>query len=653
MSGMNKILETIQGPADVRRLARDGLAELARELREEITRVVTANGGHLASNLGTVELTLALHRCYDFDRDVLVWDVGHQAYTHKLLTGRRERFHTLRQQGGLSGFPCKDEGPYDLFTTGHAGTAISSAVGLVCADALAGRQRRVVAVVGDGSLTNGVALEALNHAGALGRNLLVVLNDNKMSIGRTVGGISRHLDRLRSAELYNRAKRRIRELVRRLPGIGEAAEAALGQIKEGIKVAVGSETLFDQIGFRSFGPVDGHRLDDLIEVFEAVRDLGGPILVHVVTEKGRGHAEAANDPSGYHSRGPKEEPCALIEPANGPPAPSYTSVFADALCRAATARDDVVAITAAMGEGTGLAEFTRRFPDRSFDVGIGEEHAVTFAGGLATAGRTPVVAIYSTFLQRAYDQVFHDLCLQRLHAVLCLDRAGLVGADGPTHHGVFDIAYLRHLPGMVLAAPRDGAELASMLAAALAGERVWAIRFPKAPVPALDWPVPAPVELGQAEVLRDGSQAALIAYGSMVAPAWEAAARLAERGIEAAVVNARFAKPLDGALLASLAARVPLLVTIEEHAVAGGFGSAVLEALAAHGAPSCRVELLGIPDRFIAHGSREALLGGLGLTAQGIAERVAELAGHETAHCRLQVADCRSKPEIPSSSPEA
>lgn len=622
---MGRVLDGVNGPADVRRLPRELLGQLAQELREEISRVVAANGGHLASNLGTVELTIALHRCLDLDRDALIWDVGHQAYAHKLLTGRRERFATLRRPGGLSGYPCKDESPYDLFTTGHAGTAISTALGLVCADALAGRQRRVVAVVGDGAIANGVALEAINHAGALARNLLVVLNDNKMSISRTVGGISQYLDKLRSGELYNRAKRRIREMVRRLPGIGGAAEAALGQLKESIKVAVGSETLFDQIGFRTFGPVDGHRLDDLIELLEAVRNLPGPILVHVVTQKGRGHPLAVSDPSRYHSRMPMPPPTGAVEPADGPPAPSYTSVFSEALCRLAATRDEVVAITAAMEDGTGLAEFARRFPERFFDVGICEEHAVAFAGGLAAAGCKPVVAIYSTFLQRAYDQVFHDLCLQRLSAVLCMDRAGLVGADGPTHHGVYDIAFLRHLPGIVLAAPRDGAELEAMLATALASDRPWAIRFPKAPVPTVRWPVATPIEVGQAELLCEGAQAALIAYGSMVAPAWEAAELLARQGIQVGVVNARFAKPVDVDLLASLAARVPLLVTIEEHATAGGFGSAVLEALAAHGTLRCQVEVLGVPDRFIAHGTREGLLEELGLSARGIASRVVEL----------------------------
>jgi len=620
------ILDGINGPADVRRLSAEQLPQLVAELREEICRVVAANGGHLASNLGAVELTVALHRVFDLDRDALLWDVGHQTYAHKLLTGRHEQFHTLRQEGGLSGFPNRFESPYDPVTTGHAGTALSTALGLVCADVLAGRRRHVVAVVGDGALTNGVALEALNHAGALGKDILVVLNDNRMSIGRTMGAIAQYLDRFRTARFYNKAKWELRRFLRSLPGIGGHAEAALGQLKESIKVAVGSETLFDQIGFRMFGPVDGHRLDELIALLNAVKQLSGPILLHVLTQKGRGSAAAASDPSRYHSAGPVVLPVCEPEPANGAKeGPSYTAVFSDALCRLGEEREDIVAITAAMEGGTGLGEFARRWPQRFFDVGICESHAVTFAGGLAIAGHRPVVAIYSTFLQRSYDQVFHDLCLQRVGAVLCMDRAGLVGADGPTHHGVFDIAFLRHLPGIVLAAPKDGAELEALLRAAVASGRVWAIRFPKAQVPAISWPEEAPVELGQAELLREGSHAALVAYGSMVAPAWEAADLLARRGIDAAVVNARFVKPVDAALLASLASRVPLLVTLEEHAVAGGFGSAVLEALSAHGPVPCRVEAMGIPDRFVEHGPREALLAGLGLSARDIADHVAEL----------------------------
>ena len=630
---MTTLLDTINEPADLRRLSAKELAALAQEIRDEIARVVRANGGHLASNLGSVELTIALHRCFDFRTDALVWDVGHQAYAHKLLTGRRDQFATLRQQGGLSGFPSKSESPYDPFTAGHAGTAISQAIGLVCADELAGRERKVVAVVGDGSLTSGMALEALNHVGHLGKDLLVVLNDNRMSISATVGGLAQHLDRLRTARFYNEAKQEVRRLVGRLPGVGDFVESALGHLKEGIKATVLSGNLFEHLGFRSFGPIDGHSLDDLGENLEAIRKLDGPVLLHVVTEKGRGDSEAASDPTRYHSAKPVP-PCP-VEPAPGnhEELKSYTRVFAGALCSLAASHGDLVAITAAMEDGTGLAEFDKRFPERFFDVGIAEQHAIAFAAGVSAAGRLPVVAIYSTFLQRGYDQVFHDLCLQELPAVLCIDRAGLVGADGPTHHGAYDIAYLRHLPGIVLAAPRDAAELEAMLEAAVASNGLWAIRIPRCGVPAADLAAQrAPLELGKAEVLRPGGDAALVAYGAMVAPACAAAALLAAEGIEATVVNARFAKPLDRARLAELAARVPLLATIEDHALAGGFGSAVLECLAEPGRVACRVERLGIPDRFIEHGPRDALLDGLGLSARGIAARVAGmLAGTRSA----------------------
>ena len=625
---MSTILETIEGPADLRGLSVRQLEQLAQELRDEISRVVALNGGHLASNLGAIELTIALHRCFDFASDALIWDVGHQAYAHKLLTGRRDIFPTLRQQGGMSGFPNRGESPYDLFTTGHAGTSVSSALGLVCADELMGRERRVVAVIGDGSLTTGIALEGLNYAGALGKDLLIVLNDNRMSISATVGGLSQHLDRLRSTRFYNEAKREVRRVVSRLPYVGGAVEHALTHLKDGIKATVSPESLFDQLGFRSFGPIDGHSLTDLIEILEGVHELAGPILLHVVTEKGRGHSRAESDPTRYHSAKPTPGPVEEPEAAAKPESPSYTSVFAQALCRIGRRDDRVVAITAAMEDGTGLVEFGREFPGRFFDVGICEQHAVAFAGALSGAGLKPVVAIYSTFLQRGYDQVVHDLCLQGTPAVLCMDRAGIVGPDGATHQGVFDIAYLRHVPGLVLAAPKDGPELEAMLEAAVGSDRIWAIRFPKAPVPAIEWPAGAPVAVGKGELLRDGGGAALVAYGAMVERAWQAAALLAERGVEAAVVNARFAKPVDAALLAGLGARVPLLVTLEDHAVQGGFGSAVLEALAGEGGCWARVACLGIGDAFVEHGERAALLEGLGLSAEGIAARViGELGG--------------------------
>jgi len=616
------ILERIDGPQDLHELTREQLDVLAQEIREEITRVVTQNGGHLASNLGCVELTIALHRVFDFGNDALVWDVGHQAYVHKLLTGRRDAFPSLRLQGGLSGFPNTGESPYDLFSVGHAGTSISSALGLVCADAVVGRRRRVVAVIGDGSMTSGLALEALNQAGAIGRDLLVVLNDNKMSISATVGGLSRHLDRLRSARFYNQAKSEIRRLVHSLPGVGGMVGSALGHIKEGLKATLLPETLFDQLGFRTFGPVDGHDLDDLIEHMEQVRDLPGPVLLHVVTEKGRGHPEAADDPARFHGVSPTSCPVEPGVTTRRPSSPTYTSVFASCLCQLGERDARIVAVTAAMESGTGLGDFGRRHPDRFFDVGICEQHAVTFAGGLSAAGAKPVVGIYSTFLQRGYDQVFHDVCLQGNDVLLCLDRAGLVGADGPTHHGVFDIAYLRHLPDIVLAAPKDGPELEAMVSAALHAGGAWAVRFPRCSVPAEPLGGTPCIEVGKAEVLAEGDDGAIVAYGAMVEPAFGASRLLADEGVHVTVVNGRFAKPVDAALVAELASRVPVIVTVEDHSVVGGFGSAVLEALAGQGDTGCPVVCMGVPDRFIEHGTRGALLEELGLTAAGIAEQV-------------------------------
>lgn len=624
---MSTILETIDEPADLRPLSERQLEQLAQEIRDEINRVVSRTGGHLASNLGAVELTLALHRAFDFATDALVWDVGHQAYAHKLLTGRRDRFETLRQQGGISGFPNKHESPYDLFTAGHAGTSISSAIGLVCADALMERKRRVVAVIGDGSLTSGLALEALNYAGALGKDLLLVLNDNKMSISPTVGGLSRHLDRMRSTRLYVETKREVKRVVHKLPYVGDFVESALGHLKDGIKAAVSRETLFDQLGFRAFGPVDGHSIPDLLESLESVRDLSGPVLLHVVTEKGRGHRDAESNPTRFHSAKPTACPVEESKTEPKPDRPKYTSLFAKALCRLGHEDERVVAITAAMEDGTGLVEFGRAFPGRFFDVGICEQHAVAFAGGLGAAGLKPVLAIYSTFLQRGYDQVFHDVCLQETPVVMCLDRGGLVGADGATHHGVFDIAYLRHVPGLVLSAPKDGGELEAMLEAAVASGRIWAFRIPRSAVPAVDWGECRPIEIGKGELLREGRDAAIVAYGAMVEPAWQAAEILGPEGIDVAVANARFAKPMDTGLLQNLASWVPVIVTVEDHAVLGGFGSAVLEALAAAGITGLRVECMGIPDRFIEHGTRDDLLAELGLCPEGIAARVREAVG--------------------------
>ena len=623
---MADLLKNIKCPADLQNLSVLELPQLAQEIRERIIEVVSKNQGHLASNLGAVELTLALHYCFDFRTDRLVWDVGHQCYTHKILTGRNEQFGTLRQPGGLAGFPSKSESPYDPFTTGHSGAAISTALGLVCADGALGTSRSVVAVLGDGAVAAGMSLEGLNHAGALKRKLLVVLNDNKMSISETVGAFSDYLSRVRLAPVYADFKKEIHHLLGRVPVLGRTMEEGLEHLKEAVRRSIVPGQMFEELGFTYFGPIDGHNVELLIQTLRDVKQKNGPVLLHVVTTKGKGFYPAVNDPARFHSAKTFQcEDGSLIEPDSSP-GRSYTEYFADAVLAAAERDRRVVAVTAAMPDGTGLTRFRERFPDRYFDVGICEQHGLGLGSGLATGGAKPVVAIYSTFLQRAYDQVFHDVCLQDIPVLLAMDRAGLVGADGATHHGLFDIAYLRHLPNVVLMAPKDGHELAAMVEFALEQESPVAIRYPRVRAPEQPLsPAADPITLGRAEVLRQGDTVALVAYGSMVQTACEAADLLASESLDATVVNARFAKPLDTALLSDLAGRVKVVATLEEHALAGGFGSAVLEALTDSGDVPCKLLRFGVPDEFIAHGDRDALLAQVGLDAESIARRVKEV----------------------------
>jgi 1-deoxy-D-xylulose-5-phosphate synthase len=594
---------------------------LAEELRRRITAVVGEKGGHLSSNLGIVELTIALHRAFDFSRDRLVLDVGHQCYPHKLLTGRGERFGSLRSKGGVSGFPSPRESPYDLFVTGHASTAISTALGLACAEP-GGSSRRVVAVIGDGAISGGLAFEGLNLAGHMGRDLLVILNDNEMAISRTVGALSRHLSRLRVDPRYNELRNELGAVFGRLPFLGEVGKKLVDLARR----AVSPGGVFQDFGFRYIGPVDGHEVTELESTLARARELTGPVLLHVYTQKGRGYGPAAADPAGYHSAPPfkvrvNDDYAAGRAPGAEPP-PTYSDVMARALRDLGRKDGRVVAVTAAMPDGTGLAECARAWPDRCFDVGICEAHAVTFAAGLARGGRRPVVAVYSTFLQRALDSVFHDVCLQEdLGVVLCVDRAGLVGSDGPTHHGLYDIAFLRSLPGVVLAAPRDGPELEAMLAWAVGLGRPVAIRYPRARVPEPAGPVP-PVELGRAELLEQGERVALVAYGASVAEARAALRILGGEGIRVTLVNARFAKPVDEGLLARLAASHERIVTVEEGALAGGFGSAVMEAAERAGWDPGMVTRLGVGDRFVAHASREEQLAECGLDSEGVARAV-------------------------------
>jgi len=620
---MSKLLDSVEYPEDLKKLKLADLPKLAAEIREFIVDAVSKNPGHLSSNLGVVELTIALHYCFDFKRDKIIWDVGHQAYVHKILTGRKSKFPTLRQYKGLSGFPDKNESPYDPFTCGHSGNAISAALGMSCADSILGYKRSIVAVVGDGAIGAGMSLEALNHAGDLKKNLLVVLNDNEMSISNTVGGVSKYLNKIRTAPLYADIKKEIHNILNVLPVFGKPVGKTLEHVVELLRRGAIPGQIFEDLGINYFGPIDGHNFQILIETLNDVKHLEGPVLLHVITEKGRGFEPACQNPTQYHSAG-KFEMCngKILHAADEPKKISYTKVFGDTLIELAKADLKVVGITAAMPDGTGIAPFGKKFPDRFYDVGICEQHAVGLANGLSVGGLKPVVAIYSTFLQRAYDQVFHDICLQRNGVVFALDRAGIVGNDGPTHNGVFDIAYLRNLPEIILMAPKDGNELKSMLKIALDSGNAVAIRYPKEDIPDKEInPQYKTFEIGKAEVLRKGADGVLLAYGAMVYRCLHAAEKLSEKGIEVTVVNARFAKPLDKALILDLVRNHKLIATVEDHALMGGFGSAVLELVTEEREDAGKVIRMGIPDRFIEHGPRNLILKNIGLDEDGIADK--------------------------------
>lgn len=623
------ILDRIQQPADLRALGAAELNQLAEELRQEIIAAVAKNGGHLAPNLGVVELTLALHRVFESPRDKIIWDVGHQSYAHKMLTGRRRQFDALRRLDGLSGFPKREESEHDAFNTGHASTSISAALGMAKARDLAGEKYAVVAVIGDGAMTGGMAFEALDHAGHDGTDLIVVLNDNRMSIAPNVGAISNYLTRLRTGSAYNRVKGDLEDVMRRIPRIGPRVAEALERVKDAFKHLVVPGQLFEDLGFNYYGPIDGHDRELIESTLRSARQKGGPVLIHVITQKGRGYAYAEEAPDKFHGGGPFD--VTTGKRPGGAAGPTYTDVFAEALIRLAERDPRIVAITAAMPDGTGLSKFARRFPDRCFDVGIAEQHAVTFAAGLACAGLRPVVAIYSTFLQRALDQIIHDVALQKLPVVFAIDRAGIVGDDGETHQGQFDLAYLRAIPGMTLMAPADEAELAQMLATAVQHESgPIALRYPRGKGPgAAVPPAPEPLSIGRAEVRRYGDDAVLLCYGAMVEQGEKAAELLAAEGLQAMVVNARFAKPLDVDLLDKLACGTAPIFTVEEHAALGGFGSAVLEYLAtrASGAAGSGIALppvrvLGLPDAPIPQGSIAEMRARYGLDAAGIAQVV-------------------------------
>ena len=620
---MYALLNRIEKPEDVKALTVRELEQLASELRHFIIDTVSQNGGHLAPNLGTVELTLALYSVFSFPKDKLVWDVGHQAYTHKILTGRRDAFKTLRKKGGITGFPNRSESVYDAFGVGHASTSISAALGMALARDAKGEKNQVIAVIGDGALTGGESFEALNNAGDLGTKLIVILNDNEMSIDANVGAMSEYLSRIRIAPQYARAKRDMGSLLMSIPHIGDKVYKTASHLKDGVRSVLVPGSLFEEMGFHYIGPIDGHNIGLLEEVLTRAKEVEGPVLIHIHTVKGKGYKPAEQAPDKFHGVG-------CFDPSTGKSAkkagcaPSYTSVFSKALIDLAKDRPDILAITAAMPSGTGLKAFGQAYPKRFFDVGIAEEHAMTLAAGMAAAGMHPVIALYSTFAQRAYDQLIHDVCLQNLPVTLCLDRAGLVGEDGPTHHGVFDLSYLRQMPNMCVMAPKDEEELRHMLATAIAIEGPAAVRYPRGAglgVPLTDSLETLPV--GKAEVLQEEGDIAFLAVGTMVEKAKEAAAILKEVGIEAAVVNMRFIKPLDTELLGEMARTKKLLITAEENVLAGGFGSAVAEYLADHG---IEVPLLrfGIPDRFIEQGTRRELLSLCGLQPDEMAERIRE-----------------------------
>jgi len=625
---MENLLPNIRGPEDIKGLTVKQLNRLAEEIRQKIIAVVSSNGGHLASNLGVVELTLALHSVYDSPRDKIIWDVGHQCYVHKLLTGRQERFATLRTFGGLSGFPKPAESVHDIAETGHSSTSISIALGLALARDLNKDDYSVVAVIGDGALGGGMALEALNHAGAQKIDLTVILNDNEMSISRNVGGLSSYLSRVRTDPKYTRIKKDVEFLLHRIPAIGETMYKTMERVKSSLKYLLVSGMLFEELGFTYLGPIDGHNIAALRRILRQARGLRGPVLIHVVTQKGKGYAPAEANPAKFHGIGPF---CVETGTAKSGGGPAYTDVFAEHLCRLAEKDARIVAITAAMPDGTGLRRFAQRFPGRFFDVGIAEQHAVTFAAGMARSGYRPVVAIYSTFLQRAYDQIVHDVCLPRLPVLFAVDRAGLVGADGETHHGVFDLAMLRHIPNMTVMMPKNCSELEQMLEWGVRHSGPVALRYPRGACQPLPVTLSGqPLQWGQGEVLRDGRDVAIIGLGPTLALALQAQAELHNRGISAAVLNPRFVKPLDEELLAQFARRCGRLLVVEEHVAAGGLGSAVLEACAKLAlAPQVRV--LGIDDCFVPHGQRSQLLDWCGLTVENIVAAAVNMLSGEKA----------------------
>ena len=624
-----RLLENIHDPKDLRLLKPEQLPQLAEEIREEIVDTVSKTGGHLASSLGVVELTIALHSIFNTPQDKIIWDVGHQSYAHKILTGRREQFHTLRQYGGISGFPRREESVYDTFNVGHSSTSLSAALGMAEARCLKGGKHKVIAVIGDGSLTAGLAWEGLNQAGHMKKDLIVVLNDNELSISRNVGAFSAYLSRIITGQFYNRFVNEMTAFIKTIPGIGRSVLKVVKQSEEFLKGLLVPGLIFEELGFRYIGPISGHRFDHLLENLRNVKNLSGPILVHVLTSKGKGYKPAEKDPVRFHGTGPfdvKTGKSLSIKSS----VPTYTEVFAETLIKLARKDKSIVAITAGMPNGTGLDKFNKEFPERFYDVGIAEQHAITFAAGMATEGLHPVTAIYSTFLQRSYDQILHDVCYQKLPVVFILDRAGIVGEDGATHNGLFDLSYLRSIPNIIIMAPKDENELQHMIRTALECKCPVAIRYPRGK----GFGVKLDEELkilnvGKAEILQSGDDLVIFAVGVTVSPALCAAKKLKKEKIEATVVNSRFVKPLDKDLICDLAQKIGKIITIEENVLLGGFGSSILEMLGERGIRGVRVKCLGVGDVFVEHGSPTLLRKKYGLDAEKIVSSAEEIVdGH-------------------------
>jgi 1-deoxy-D-xylulose-5-phosphate synthase len=624
-------LAQINSPADLKKISREDLPQLAEEIRRAIVEVVSRTGGHLAPSLGAVELAIAIHYVFDTPRDKIIWDVGHQAYAHKLLTGRRDRFHTLRQFNGISGFTRRSESPYDAFSTGHSSTSISAGLGIACAKDLKHEEARVITVIGDGSMTAGIAYEGLNQAGDTRKNLIVILNDNEMSISRNVGALSSFLSRKFSSKKMQELRKELGDFLKSLPKFGDDIYQLAKRTEESLKTLVTPSMLFEAFNFEYFGPINGHKLNHLIDILNNIKYLNEPVLLHVYTQKGKGYEPAEKNPVHFHG-------CTQFEVETGncidkkSVHPSYTEVFGNTMVQLAKEDPKIIAVTAAMPEGTGLAKFSELFPDRFFDVGIAEQHGVTFAAGLATEGLKPVVAIYSTFLQRAYDQILHDVCIESLHVVFAIDRGGIVGEDGSTHHGLFDLSYLRNLPNMIVMAPKDENEMRRMLITALKHNGPIALRYPRGPgIGVILEKDIRPIPIGKAQILKEGPDVLILAIGRSVCEALAAHSGLSAMGISATVVNCRFLKPLDVELISDLAKKIPRIITVEENVRQGGFGSAVLEALNESGISGYQLERIGIPDTFVEHGAQDILRSKYGLDAPAIIETAKRLVAFSDA----------------------